>query len=149
MESRHHGAGAVELAVQVPPLPIAVLRRRRLEGPSGGLAVLELQGRRGGRDIRPIVFPAFGLAAPAGLVAGLLGPLLGDDRPAELLLRLDIGDEQRSRQVVRPLPLPEDRREGDEAGHDQPGERPGRDRIPSAPTQQPAEEPHRPRRIGL
>ena len=31
----HHGAGAVELAVQVSPLPVAVLRRRRLEIPPG------------------------------------------------------------------------------------------------------------------
>ena len=62
LSAGHHGAGAVELAVQVSPLPAAVLRRRRLEGPPGRVAVLELQGRRGGRDVRPIAFPAFGLA---------------------------------------------------------------------------------------
>src|ERR1700722_18930878 len=42
----HHGAGAVELAVQVSPLPVAVLRWRPVEGPLGHAAVLELHGRR-------------------------------------------------------------------------------------------------------
>ena len=47
----HHGAGAVEQAVQVSPLPVAVLQRGRVEISPGGVAVLELQGRRGGREI--------------------------------------------------------------------------------------------------
>ena len=85
-EPWHDRAGAVELAVQMPPLPVAVLLRRRLEGSPGGLAILELQGRCGGRDVGPIAFAALGLAALSGFVAGPLGSLLGVDRPAESLL---------------------------------------------------------------
>ena len=41
-------------------------RRRRLEGPPGRVAMLELQRRRGRRDVRPVAFPALGRAGSFG-----------------------------------------------------------------------------------
>ena len=115
----HHGAGAIEPDVQVSPLPAAVLRRGRLEGPPGRVAMLELQGRRGGRDVRSVAFPALGRTA--------VGPLPCVVGPLPCLDRLP--------------PLPEDRREGKEARHHHGAQRRRRHRVSPTPPDQATERP--------
>ena len=61
--------GAVELAVEVLPFPVAVLLRRIFEGAASGTAVLKLQGGGRGGDIRPVAPPAFGFLVSLSLVA--------------------------------------------------------------------------------
>src|SRR5258708_2331573 len=56
-----HEGGAVELAVEVLPFPVAVLLWCTFEGAAGGAAVLKLQGAGGGGDVRAVALPAFGV----------------------------------------------------------------------------------------
>ena len=142
----HHGAGAVELAVQVSPLPVAVLRRRRLEISLGGGAVLELQGHRRGCDVRPVAFSAFGLAESPASSPGLLGSFLGLTALGAWLPTLRLASRA-FRKGVRP-PLPEDRRKGEEACPHQGDEQSGWNRVSPGPTFQPADVPTGRARIG-
>src|SRR6202034_809443 len=70
LPARHgqHEGGAVELAVDVPPFPVAVLLRRSFEGAASGIAVLKLQGGGRGGDVRPVALPAFGFLVSLSLV---------------------------------------------------------------------------------
>ena len=61
------GTGVVELADQIPPLPVAVFGRGRFEQPAGRFRVIQLQGGCGGRDVGAI-------EGAARFDAALLGP---------------------------------------------------------------------------
>ncbi len=141
MATGYHRAGVVELVVEVPPFPAAVLLRRRIQGPRGRIAVLELEGRRGGRHGRPIAFPPLRRAGPLGLLPCL-------DLPELLFLQLDIRGGFRPREcigdlarVLRDPPLPYDRRDGDQARHHQGAERRRRHRVPPTPSGQATDRP--------
>jgi hypothetical protein len=81
-----------------------------------------LQGRRGGREIRPIAFPALGFAKSPRFFAGLLGSFPSVDGRQTLLFGLEICDRKRFRKGVGVPPLREDRRKGKETCHHQSAE---------------------------
>src|SRR5262249_54052946 len=69
-----HRAGAVELAVQVAPLPVAELLRGGGQRPAGAGGVVQLQAAGGGGDVGPVGLPAARVALGAQLVGQPDGP---------------------------------------------------------------------------
>ena len=95
LPARHgqHEGGAVELAVEVLPFPVAVLLRRIFEGAASGTAVLKLQGSGRGGDVRPVAPPAFG---PSFLLSHFT--LLGFQLASVFRTEVAPGDEAERRQ---------------------------------------------------
>src|SRR5262249_8312447 len=68
--SGDHGSGVVELAMEVSPFPVAMLRGRILEGTLTGLQVVDLEGAGCRRDVGAIPLPAFLGADVFGFLPG-------------------------------------------------------------------------------